>query len=61
MVGRHDVIVSAKLAAAYFDVLKAPQGKQLIWFEESAHRPHHEETEKFLEQMRSLVLPHARQ
>ncbi len=59
MVGRHDVIVSAKLAAAYFEVLIAPEGKQLIWFEESAHRPHHEEKEKFLRYMRTRVLPHA--
>jgi len=59
MVGRHDVIVSATLAAAYFDVLVAPAGKELIWYEKSAHRPHHEEKEKFLQHMRNQVLPHA--
>ncbi len=59
LLGRHDVIVSAELAADYFDFLAAPSGKTLIWFENSAHRPHHEETEKFLEVMRNQVLPHA--
>ncbi len=59
MAGRHDVIVSAKLAAAYFDMLEAPEGKHLIWYEASAHRPHHEEKEKFLHHMRTQVLPHA--
>ncbi len=57
MIGRHDVIVSAVLAEKYFEMLDAPRGKQLIWFEESAHRPHHEETEKFLRKMETLVLP----
>ncbi len=57
MTGRYDVIVSAVLAEQYFELLEAPAGKQLIWFEQSAHRPHHEEKEKFLRKMRTLVLP----
>ncbi len=57
MLGKYDVIVYAALAARYFDMLEAPAGKKLIWYEESAHRPHHEEKEKFLQKMRDLVLP----
>ncbi len=59
LLGRHDVVVSAELAAAYFEVLEAPAGKTLIWFEESAHRPHHEETDRFLRVMREQIRPHA--
>jgi pimeloyl-ACP methyl ester carboxylesterase len=47
LVGRHDIIVSHVLAEKYFNHLKAPEGKHLIWFENSAHRPHNEESEKF--------------
>ncbi len=45
--GRHDKVVSAEVAQQYFDVLNAPQGKQIIWFEESGHWPHFEESEKY--------------
>jgi pimeloyl-ACP methyl ester carboxylesterase len=47
LVGRHDIIVSHVLAEQYFTKLHAPKGKSLIWFEESAHRPYQEESEKF--------------
>lgn len=57
MLGRYDIVVSSALAEEYFYHLEAPMGKQIIWFEESAHRPHHEEKEKFLEVMREHVLP----
>jgi len=57
LLGRHDIIVSSKLAADYFDKLKAPAGKELFWFEHSAHRPHHEEHDKFLHLIRTKVLP----
>jgi pimeloyl-ACP methyl ester carboxylesterase len=49
--GRYDHLVSSELAYQYFDALLAPQGKHWVWFEESAHRPQTEETQKFLEQM----------
>ncbi len=49
--GRYDHLVSSALASAYFEELEAPQGKELIWFEESAHRPQTEEPEKFLQSM----------
>ncbi|MFP4063998.1 MAG: alpha/beta fold hydrolase [Bacteroidales bacterium] len=61
LVGRHDIIVSAKLAEAYFHMLDAPAGKTLVWFEKSAHRPYHEEPDKFLkvikQQVRQVAVP----
>lgn len=56
LVGRNDIIVSAKLAEEYFNKLEAPAGKELIWFERSAHRPHEEEREKFLGVMKKHIL-----
>jgi pimeloyl-ACP methyl ester carboxylesterase len=58
LLGRHDVIVSSELAAAYFAELQAPAGKALYWFEESAHRPQWEEREKFLEVMKGIRNSH---
>ncbi len=58
LLGRDDIIVSSLLAEEYFLALEAPAGKQLVWFEESAHRPHHEEKDKFLEVIRTIVLPY---
>jgi len=55
LVGRHDIIVSHYLAEKYFHELKAPQGKKLFWFEESAHRPFSEEKEKFLKTMKTII------
>ncbi len=55
LVGRHDIIVSYYLAERYFHELTAPQGKKLIWFEESAHRPFSEEKEKFLKTMKTII------
>lgn len=61
LVGRHDIIVSAKLAEEYFNMLDAPAGKTLVWFEKSAHRPYHEEPDKFLDvitqQVRQKAVP----
>ena len=36
MLGRHDINVSAQVAAEWFDRLQAP-AKKLVWFEHSAH------------------------
>jgi pimeloyl-ACP methyl ester carboxylesterase len=36
-VGRYDYNTPAVLTEAYFNTLQAPRGKQLIWFEDSAH------------------------
>lgn len=57
LLGRYDIIVSSMLAERYFYQLEAPAGKELVWFEQSAHRPQHEETDKFLDVMRTKVLP----
>ncbi|TVR38787.1 MAG: alpha/beta hydrolase [Bacteroidia bacterium] len=60
LLGRYDFVVSSVLAEEYFYHLEVPMGKWIIWFDESAHRPHHEEKEKFLEVMEQMVLPLAR-
>ncbi|PKP09909.1 MAG: alpha/beta hydrolase [Bacteroidetes bacterium HGW-Bacteroidetes-4] len=59
LLGKHDHLVSSILAAEYFNVLEAPAGKQLIWFNISAHRPHTEESEKFLEWMLKIRYAHS--
>lgn len=58
LVGRHDIIVSHIIAADYFEYLDAPEGKKIIWFEKSAHRPFKEEREKFLETMLTIQNNH---
>jgi len=55
--GRHDRIVSSVIADQYFNVLEAPT-KELVWFNNSAHRPHVEETEKFLRNMSRIRAMH---
>jgi pimeloyl-ACP methyl ester carboxylesterase len=57
LLGRYDRIVSSGIAAEYFEALDAPEGKQLIWFEQSAHRPHAEEPEKFFDLLVNVILP----
>jgi pimeloyl-ACP methyl ester carboxylesterase len=37
LVGRHDYNAPFKLTETYYEQLQAPQGKHLIWFEDSAH------------------------
>lgn len=54
--GRHDYEVPAVLSAQYFEALKAPK-KQLVWFENSAHMPNTEESERFNELLIRTVLP----
>lgn len=48
MLGKHDYEVPFMLAEQYLKTLDAP-GKELIWFENSAHFPNVEENEKFNE------------
>jgi len=45
--GRHDYVAPSSIAEQYYQALQAPKGKQLIWFEESAHMPQYEEPGKF--------------
>jgi pimeloyl-ACP methyl ester carboxylesterase len=44
--GRHDQVAPGESAQQYASSLQAP-GKQLIWFETSAHTPHLDEPAKF--------------
>jgi pimeloyl-ACP methyl ester carboxylesterase len=44
--GRHDQVAPGAAAQRYAGLLQAP-GKQLVWFENSAHTPHLEESGKF--------------
>jgi pimeloyl-ACP methyl ester carboxylesterase len=59
LVGKHDIIVSQSLAEKYFNKLNAPLGKELIWFDKSAHRPFVEEMDKFLDVMKLRIYEHA--
>jgi pimeloyl-ACP methyl ester carboxylesterase len=39
------------LAERYYEALEAPQGKELVWFEDSAHVTYAEEPEGFDQEM----------
>ena len=39
------------LAERYYEALEAPQGKELVWFEDSAHVTDVEEPEMFDQEM----------
>ncbi len=54
--GRQDRVVTGESRKKYFNALEAPRGKQLIWFEQSAHWPQLEEPEKFNEVIVNRVL-----
>ncbi len=54
--GRNDHVVTATVAAKYFEKLEAPRGKRLVWFEHSAHWPQLDEPEKFRRVMIEQVL-----
>ena len=49
--GRNDYNTPLELVEKYFKKLKAPKGKQLIIFENSAHTPFMKEPEKFYQEM----------
>lgn len=53
--GRHDEVAPAAAAQRYAELLRAP-GKQLIWFEHSAHMPHLEEPGRFRELLANVRL-----
>lgn len=53
--GRHDHTVPSKLAWQYYERLQAPK-KGWRWFENSAHNPHYEEPEAFVEYLTQTVL-----
>jgi pimeloyl-ACP methyl ester carboxylesterase len=54
--GRHDCVAPASSLEQYYQTLQAPKGKQLIWFDESAHTPQYEEPGKFREVL--LMIKH---
>lgn len=46
LLGRNDFDTPSSLVEDYYNIIDAPY-KELIWFEESAHFPFYEESEKF--------------
>jgi pimeloyl-ACP methyl ester carboxylesterase len=46
-VGRHDQVAAPEVTKRYFDALHASCGKDLVWFEASAHMPQYEEPAAF--------------
>ena len=54
-IGRHDSNTPPELAKQWFDALEAPK-KEWIWFEESAHSPIAEESERWNSVFRERVL-----
>lgn len=54
--GRYDEVVTTEVAQKYFDALEAPNGKQIIWFENSGHWPHFEESQKYRDALINSVL-----
>ncbi|HEY9900653.1 MAG TPA: alpha/beta hydrolase [Pantanalinema sp.] len=53
--GRHDWNIPLSHVESYFQALHAPR-KELVVFENSAHVPHYEEADKFVQFMREKVL-----
>jgi len=47
LAGRYDFFTPSEIVEQYFNILTAPKGKKLIWFENSGHEPEIEEPEKF--------------
>jgi pimeloyl-ACP methyl ester carboxylesterase len=45
--GQHDFCTPSEPVVKWFNQLQSPMGKELIWFEHSAHWPQIEENEKF--------------
>ena len=48
LVGRHDYNAPFELTESYYDQLQAPQGKQLIWFKDSAHDLFYDQPEELV-------------
>jgi len=54
--GRYDYNTPFELVEEYYEILEAPRGKHLVWFENSAHSPNLEEPAEFTRAMVELVL-----
>jgi pimeloyl-ACP methyl ester carboxylesterase len=46
-VGRHDRVAPPSIAEQYVEQVRASRGKNLVWFEQSAHTPQYEEPAAF--------------
>ena len=46
-VGRHDRVAPPAIAERYVKQVRAPRGKKLVWFDESAHLPQYEQPAAF--------------
>jgi pimeloyl-ACP methyl ester carboxylesterase len=55
-IGRHDYNTPFEIAVKYYESLEAPNGKQLIWFENSAHMVPIDEPDKFCDILINTVL-----
>ncbi len=51
MVGRYDYNTPYAITEAYFNALQASQGKELIWFKESAHHIFFDQPEKLTQEI----------
>ena len=54
--GRHDHNKHPELVNEYYEMLQAPRGKHMIWFDKSGHSPCLEEPDLFADMMISRVL-----
>ena len=54
--GRHDHNKHPELVNDYYEMIEAPRGKHMVWFERSGHSPCLEEPEQFAHAMISRVM-----
>ena len=54
LVGMYDYMTPSEITERYYNYVKAPK-KELIWFEESAHRPMTEEPEKYYKEVSRIL------
>jgi pimeloyl-ACP methyl ester carboxylesterase len=52
--GRYDYSTPGEVVERYYETLDAPQ-KALVWFEQSAHFPHWEEPQRFVDELLKIV------
>jgi pimeloyl-ACP methyl ester carboxylesterase len=55
LVGRLDRVADPSIAERYVDRLRAPRGKALVWFDDSAHLPQYDEPTAFGAAVRAAV------
>jgi pimeloyl-ACP methyl ester carboxylesterase len=52
--GRYDYSTPGEVVERYYETLDAPQ-KSLVWFEQSAHFPHWEEPQRFVDELLKIL------